>query len=73
MRATPFTEDVEQFIRKHERTYVVELNRDGQIRQLLLLAMPAELATRLYQTAHTDGMPLSARWIKETILAQEEK
>ena len=73
VRAVPFTQDVEQFVRDHERVYIVELNRDGQLRQLLLINLPEELAHKMFKAAHTDGMPLSARWIKETILSQEEK
>lgn len=73
VRAVPFTDDVEEFIRTHERTYVVELNRDGQMRQILLLNMPEELASRLRQVSCNDGMPLTARWVKEAIEKQEEK
>jgi hypothetical protein len=51
--------------------YVVELNRDGQLRQILMVNMPDDLHARLRKVAHTDGMPLSPRWIKEEILAQE--
>ena len=75
VRAVPFTEEVEQFIRDHERVYVVELNRDGQLRQLLLMNMPEELAHKTAQSGRTsDGMPLSARWVKEDrSWSQEEK
>jgi 2-oxoglutarate ferredoxin oxidoreductase subunit alpha len=71
VRAVPFTDDVEQFIRDHEKTYVVELNRDGQLRQILTVNMPEDLHPRLRKVAHSDGMPLSPRWIKEEILALE--
>jgi len=72
IRAIPFADEVEQFVRDHDRVYVVELNRDGQLRQLLLVNMP-EVAGKLIKAAHLDGMPLSARWLKDEILAQEEK
>ncbi len=71
VRAVPFTQDVEDFIREHDRVYVVELNRDGQLRQLLLVNMPEELAVKLVKVAHTDGMPLSASWVKQAIAAHE--
>lgn len=71
VRAVPFTSEVEDFIRDHARVYVVELNRDGQLRQLLMLNTPEALHTRLHKVAHTDGMPLSPRWIKEEILTLE--
>ncbi|NLG99413.1 MAG: 2-oxoacid:acceptor oxidoreductase subunit alpha [Chloroflexi bacterium] len=72
VRAVPFTDDVEQFIRDHDRVYVVEINRDGQLAQLLTITMP-ELAGKIIKAAHLDGLPLTARWVKEEILAQEEK
>ena len=71
VRAVPFTEEVETFIANHERVYVVELNRDGQLRQLLLLNMPGEYATKIISAAYMDGMPLSARRIKEEIMTKE--
>lgn len=70
VKAIPFDEDVRLFIASHERVYVVENNRDGQLRQLLVLAYP-ELATRLRKASHLDGLPLTAKWIRETILSQE--
>jgi len=73
VRAIPFTDAVEQFIRDHERVYVVELNRDGQLRQILLLNMAEELATRIRKASRNDGMPLSARWVREAIESQEER
>ncbi len=72
VRSIPFSEEVNQFLETHERTYVVETNRDGQLRQLLMLEAP-ELAGRLRKIAHVDGLPLTARWIKNAILAEEAK
>jgi 2-oxoglutarate/2-oxoacid ferredoxin oxidoreductase subunit alpha len=72
VRAVPFTEEVEHFVRDHERVYVVEINRDGQLRQLLMVNLP-EYAPKLRKAAHIDGLPLSARWVKDAIMAQEEK
>ena len=72
VRAVPFTAEVGDFIGKHERNYVVELNRDGQLHQLLTLEYP-ELATRLISAAYTDGLPLTARLVREAILSNEEK
>jgi 2-oxoglutarate ferredoxin oxidoreductase subunit alpha len=70
VRAVPFHDEVHQFVKEHDRVYVVELNRDGQLKQLLTLAMP-ELAVHLRSAAFIDGLPLSARWIKDEILKQE--
>ncbi len=72
IRAVPFTEEVDQFIDNHDRIYVVEINRDGQMRQLLLVNNPG-VCDKLKKVAHSDGMPLTARWVKEEIQSQEEK
>lgn len=71
IRAVPFCRDVEAFIQSHDCCYVVEINRDGQLKQLLIQDYP-DLATRLIQLSHIDGLPLTARWIKENILRMEE-
>jgi 2-oxoglutarate/2-oxoacid ferredoxin oxidoreductase subunit alpha len=72
VRAVPFTHEVDDFIDNHDRIYVVELNRDGQLRQLLLVNNPG-VCDKLRSVAHSDGMPLSARRVKAMILAQEER
>jgi 2-oxoglutarate ferredoxin oxidoreductase subunit alpha len=72
VRAVPFTTEVGNFISEHERNYVVEMNRDGQLHQLLTLEYP-ELATRLISSAYTDGLPLTARLVREAILLHEGK
>jgi 2-oxoglutarate/2-oxoacid ferredoxin oxidoreductase subunit alpha len=72
VRAIPFAQEVVDFIGQHPRNYVVEINRDGQLKQLLTLEIP-QLCTQLRQVSHVDGLPLSARWVKDQILAQEEK
>jgi 2-oxoglutarate ferredoxin oxidoreductase subunit alpha len=72
VRAVPFTDTVAEFIRQHTHVYVVEMNRDGQLNQLLTLEFPQE-ATRLRSIAFTDGLPLTAQYVREAILAQEVK
>jgi 2-oxoglutarate ferredoxin oxidoreductase subunit alpha len=72
LRALPFVDGVHDFIEKHERVYVVELNRDGQLHQLLTIEYP-EFATRLGSIAFSDGLPPTAKWVRESILAKEEK
>ncbi len=72
IRALPFTAEVRKFVEKHEVNYVVEMNRDGQLHQLLSLEYP-EFATRLVSVAFGDGMPASARWVREGILAQKKQ
>jgi len=72
VRAVPFSPQVEKFLEEHPRTYVVEINRDGQMKQLLTLEYP-HLALNLKSAAYFDGMPLTANRIEETILSQEVK
>jgi 2-oxoglutarate ferredoxin oxidoreductase subunit alpha len=70
VRSLPPCQEVIDFIAAHDRTYVVEINRDGQLKQILTLEIPG-LCTQLHQASHIDGMPLSARWVKEQILTLE--
>jgi 2-oxoglutarate ferredoxin oxidoreductase subunit alpha len=72
LRALPFTDEMREFIEGHERVYVVELNRDGQLHQLLKIEYP-EFATRLTSVAFNDGLPPTAKWVRESILAKEER
>jgi 2-oxoglutarate ferredoxin oxidoreductase subunit alpha len=69
VRSFPFTPDVDEFVRSHDQIYVVEMNRDGQLHQLLMVAYP-EAAMKLVSVAHSDGLPASARWVREGILAK---
>lgn len=69
VRALPLTQEVDEFIAKHDRIYVVEMNRDGQMHQRLTLAHP-ESAMKLISVAYGDGLPASARWVREGILAK---
>jgi 2-oxoglutarate ferredoxin oxidoreductase subunit alpha len=72
VRAVPFIDTIGEFIRQHNRTYVIEMNRDGQLNQLLTLGYPQETA-KLRSIAFTDGLPLTAQFVREAILAQEAK
>ncbi len=58
IRAFPFADEVEAFLREHEHNYVIEQNRDGQLHRLLLLetAIPRE---RITSVVDYGGLPLS--------------
>lgn len=71
VRALPINEQVRRFVEKHDRTYVIEMNRDGQMHSILSLEMP-DLAARLVPLAYLDGMPLTARWIVEQLTEKEQ-
>lgn len=70
LRALPVNDSVKDFVANHDRVYVIELNRDGQMHNILQTEMPA-MATKLVSLAHLDGMPLTARWVVEAIEAAE--
>jgi len=70
LRALPINEEVREFVKAHERVYVIELNRDGQVHAILQTEMP-EYATRLHSISHLDGLPLTAGWVEERLLEQE--
>ena len=72
LRAYPFTPEVDDFIRRHERVYVVEQNRDAQMLKLLLMDGEAAFAARLRSVRHFNGLPIDARSISDEILVQEK-
>ena len=69
VRGFPFDEPVGDFLRAHERTFVVEQNRDGQLRSLLLLETEVE-PRRLLSIRDYGGTPLSAKRVVEGVTAQ---
>jgi 2-oxoglutarate ferredoxin oxidoreductase subunit alpha len=69
VRAVPFSPEVDEFVKQYDQIFVVEMNRDGQLHQLLSLAYP-DRALNFKSVAFGDGMPASAKWIREGILAQ---
>lgn len=72
VRAIPFTDEVTNFIRKYDQVFVVEMNRDGQMYQILLTEYP-QFALTLKSVAYHDGLPASAKWVREGILAKYAK
>jgi 2-oxoglutarate/2-oxoacid ferredoxin oxidoreductase subunit alpha len=73
VRAYPFARAVHEFVERHDRVYVVEQNRDGQLAALLKLDLAPELAPRLRSVAHVHGLPLDARSVSDEILTLEGK
>jgi 2-oxoglutarate ferredoxin oxidoreductase subunit alpha len=72
LRAIPISTEVLDFIDQHDRVYVVEMNRDGQLHQILSIETP-ETCTKLISLTHNDGLQITAKWVKEAILAEENK
>jgi 2-oxoglutarate/2-oxoacid ferredoxin oxidoreductase subunit alpha len=72
VRALPFSSEVQNFIEAHQRNYVLELNRDGQLHQLLILHY-CDMTDRLTSLSYIDGLPMTAEWIIKAVISKEEK
>ncbi|MGA7238826.1 MAG: 2-oxoacid:acceptor oxidoreductase subunit alpha [Bryobacteraceae bacterium] len=73
LRAYPFTAELIDFIRRHERVYVVDQNRDAQWLALMRLELDPELISKLRSVRYYGGLPLDARTLTDEVLAQEGK
>ncbi|MGI9387526.1 MAG: 2-oxoacid:acceptor oxidoreductase family protein, partial [Methyloligellaceae bacterium] len=72
LKAFPFTREVAKFAARHERIFVVEQNRDAQMRSLLI--NEAGIAPdKLVPVLSYDGMPLTAVWLKNKITGVIER
>jgi 2-oxoglutarate ferredoxin oxidoreductase subunit alpha len=71
IRALPFSPEVHAFVASHERLYVIDQNRDGQMFSLLTLESGNE-AQKLRSIRHYDGFPLYAETVIEGIEAGEK-
>jgi 2-oxoglutarate/2-oxoacid ferredoxin oxidoreductase subunit alpha len=67
LRAFPFPDSVAEFIAAHDTVFVVEQNRDAQMRSLLVNELGIDPA-RLVPVLHYDGTPITARFITRTIM-----
>ncbi len=66
IRAYPFPDSVIDFIKNHDRVYVVEQNRDAQLRTLLLDTGKVD-PQKIVSVLHYDGNPITARFIVNDI------
>ncbi|MDE2160845.1 MAG: 2-oxoacid:acceptor oxidoreductase subunit alpha, partial [Burkholderiales bacterium] len=66
LRAFPFPESVSEFIYAHDHVFVVEQNRDAQMRTLLVNELEID-PERLIKVLHCDGTPITARYITQAI------
>ncbi len=69
VRSFPFNDEVEAFIDSHGRTFVIEQNRDAQLRTLLMAEFEFG-PDKLKSVLCFDGTPISARNIRKQILQQ---
>ena len=66
LRAFPFAASVDEFIAAHETVFVVEQNRDAQLRSMLVNELEINPA-KLKRVLHYDGTPITARFITQAI------
>jgi 2-oxoglutarate ferredoxin oxidoreductase subunit alpha len=71
VRAYPFTQEIREFVAKHERVYVVEQNRDAQMFNLLKIDLDPVEVVKLRSVLHFNGLPIDARSITSAIVSQE--
>jgi 2-oxoglutarate ferredoxin oxidoreductase subunit alpha len=68
VRAFPFGEEVERYLSEHKVNFIVEQNRDAQLRGLLTLETGVE-KSRLRSILHYNGMPLAAGYVVDGVMA----
>ncbi|HEY1976659.1 MAG TPA: 2-oxoacid:acceptor oxidoreductase subunit alpha [Candidatus Baltobacteraceae bacterium] len=73
VRALPLAPDVAAFVKRHERVYVIEQNRDGQLYGILRTELPPHLIGRLQSICHYNGVPIDAHAIFDPILEAERQ
>jgi 2-oxoglutarate/2-oxoacid ferredoxin oxidoreductase subunit alpha len=71
VRSLPLADEVVKFIARHEHVYVAEQNRDGQLFDLVRLALPAELVDRVRSIRHYNGQPIPAVAIIDPLMDRE--
>jgi 2-oxoglutarate ferredoxin oxidoreductase subunit alpha len=72
VRGFPFAEEIARFLDAHEVNFVVEQNRDGQLRNLLLLETGVA-AEKLESVRYYGGFPMSAHHVISGVKAKLEK
>jgi 2-oxoglutarate ferredoxin oxidoreductase subunit alpha len=71
LRAYPFSDELNDFIDRHERVYVVEQNRDAQMMSLLRIDLTPERVLKLRSIRHYAGLPVDGRSVTTDLLRQE--
>jgi 2-oxoglutarate ferredoxin oxidoreductase subunit alpha len=69
VRGFPFGEEVEQFLEAHQVNFIVEQNRDAQLRALLTLETGVA-KNRMRSILHYNGMPLAAKYVIAGVMAE---
>ena len=72
IRAFPFQDEIAEFVASHNKVFVVEQNRDAQLKTLLVNDAGVNPAS-LVPILHYDGTPITARFIADAVAAQVRK
>lgn len=72
IKAFPFADEVREFIKQHEVVYVVEQNRDAQLRTLLIIDINADQG-KLVPLLHYNGMPIHSGFVVDKVLQEIAK
>jgi 2-oxoglutarate ferredoxin oxidoreductase subunit alpha len=73
LKSYPFTDELRDFICRHDRVYVVDQNRDGQLLALMRLEYEPELIAKLRSVRYYGGLPLDARTVTDDVVKQEAR
>jgi len=71
LKAYPFSEELNDFIDRHDRVYVVEQNRDAQMLSLLRIDLTPDRVVKLRSIRHYAGLPIDGRSVTSEMLRQE--
>jgi len=69
IKAFPFTKEVEGFLASHDKIFVIEQNRDAQLRSLLTLETDVP-KSKLHSILHYNGLPMTSQKIVEAVAAE---
>jgi 2-oxoglutarate ferredoxin oxidoreductase subunit alpha len=72
IRAFPFHQDIAKFVGDHQQVFVIEQNRDSQMRTLLSTELNID-PNKLNAIANFDGLPLTSRFVVDCVLTQLSK
>jgi len=72
IKAFPFADEVKEFVEQHDVIYVVEQNRDAQLRTLLINDIEAD-QRKLVSLLHYNGMPINAGFVVDSVLEEIAK
>ena len=71
IRAYPFTQEIHEFVARHDSIYVVEQNRDSQLMNMLKVDLEPAQVVKLHSVLHFNGLPIDARTVTRAIASHQ--